>query len=307
MAGAIADAQGRILVAKRHDLAHQGGLWELPGGKLEPGERPEAGLARELREELGIEVFASRPLIRVHHDYGDRRILLDARRVDAFGGTPRGLEGQPLRWLDPQAMDPALFPAADRPILSALRLPQLLLITGPDIHDPRRFVQGLARAIDSGIRLVQLRAHGLGAADYRRLAELAFALCESGGARLLLNRHRSEAAELPRHGLHLTARCLAQLQGRPGRPGETVGASCHDGAELARAAALGLDYALLSPVKATATHPDSAPLGWGPFAELVDPVPLPVYALGGLDPTDLRVAVGHGAQGVAAVRALWPG
>jgi 8-oxo-dGTP diphosphatase len=85
-----------------------------------------------------------------------------------------------------------------------------------------------------------------------------------------------------------------------------VGASCHNGPELARAAALGLDYALLSPVRHTASHPDVTPLGWSRFAELVDPTPLPVYALGGLRVGDLDDAIRHGAQGIAAIRGLWP-
>lgn len=123
VAGALADGRGRVLVTRRPEGAHQGGLWEFPGGKLEPGETPLAGLERELAEELGIRVLASRPLIQVHHDYGDRRVLLDVHRVTAFAGTPVGREGQPLDWRHPEDMDPADFPAADRPIITALRWP----------------------------------------------------------------------------------------------------------------------------------------------------------------------------------------
>ena len=306
MAGAILDDTGRVLVTRRPDHVHQGGLWEFPGGKLEPGESPEAGLARELMEELGITVYASRPLIRIHHDYGDRHILLDVRRVDAFGGTPQGLEGQPLDWLAPEDMDPAAFPAADRPIIAALRLPPLLLITGPDPEDPDAFLGRLGRAIGGGVRLVQLRAHALDDAAYRDLALRAFDLCETASVRLLLNRDPDRVADLPRHGLHLGARQLAALDRRPGRSSDLVGASCHDAAELGRAARLGLDYALLSPVRPTATHPQARPLGWEGFAELADPAGLPVYALGGLNPTDLGDAIRHGAQGIAAIRGLWP-
>lgn len=306
MAAAIEDRQGRILVSRRPSQVHQGGLWEFPGGKLEPGETPEQGLTRELAEELGIRVFASRPLIRVHHDYGDRRILLDVRRVQAYAGEPRGLEGQPLDWLLPQTMDPAAFPAADRPIISALRLPELLLITGADPGDPRPFLARLERALGSGIRLVQLRAHGLDDASYRRLARGAFDRCEEAGARLLLNRDPDSLVGAPRHGLHLTAGRLRSLDRRPAGSQELTGASCHDAAELARAAALGLDYALLAPVKVTATHPGALALGWDGFAALADPAPLPIYALGGMDATDLTDAIHHGAQGIAAVRGLWP-
>lgn len=306
MAAAIADAQGRILVTRRPDHVHQGGLWEFPGGKLEPGEDPERGLARELAEELGIWVRESQPLIRIHHDYGDRRILLDVRRVSHYAGVPQGLEDQPVDWMHPDAMDPAVFPAADRPIITALRLPQLLLITGPDPGVPASFLSRLELALAGGIQLVQLRAHALEATAYRHLAEGAFALCQAAGARLLLNRDPCEVQGVPRHGIHLRAGALTRLGQRPGLPEDLVGASCHDAVELTRAAALGLDFALLSPVRATASHPGLPALGWTRFAELADPAPMPVYALGGLDPAYLSDAVRYGAQGIAAIRGLWP-
>jgi 8-oxo-dGTP diphosphatase len=306
MAGAIADPEARILVTRRPEHVHQGGLWEFPGGKLEPGEDPEQGLARELAEELGVRVLASRPLIRIHHDYGDRHILLDVRRVSRYEGVPQGLEGQPLAWLDPESMDPKAFPAADRPIITALRLPTLLLITGPDPQLPEAFLSRLEAALAGGIRLVQLRAHALDSAAFRHLAEGAFALCQAAGARLLLNRDPQEVEGVPRHGLHLPARILAATGQRPGRPEDLIGASCHDALELTRAAALGLDYALLSPVRATTSHPGLSHLGWTRFAELAEPAPLPVYALGGLNPQDLQDAIDHGAQGIAAIHGLWP-
>ena len=97
VAAVIRGADGRILIARRADTQHQGGLWEFPGGKVEEGEAVEVALARELREELGIEVTGSRPLIKVSHDYPDKQVLLDVREVDAFTGEPHGAEGQP--WL----------------------------------------------------------------------------------------------------------------------------------------------------------------------------------------------------------------
>ena len=91
----------------------------------------------------------------------------------------------------------------------------------------------------------------------------------------------------------------------PAGAGGLVRASCHSAPDLARTADLGLDYALLAPVQATATHPGADPLGWSRFAELADRAALPVYALGGLGPADLVTAIDHGAQGVAAIRGLW--
>lgn len=306
MAGAVADGAGRILVARRPDHVHQGGLWEFPGGKLEPGERPEQGLRRELWEELGIEVEASRPLIRIHHDYCDRRVLLDVHRVEAYAGTPVGREAQPLAWEHPEAMNPTRFPAADRPIINALRLPDRLMITGEDPGQPSAFLSRLERALAGGIRLVQLRAHGLADAAFRSLASDAYVVCERAGARLLLNRDLGAAGQLPRHGVHLTSARLMGLAARPGRVDEIVGASCHDLPQLARAAELGLDYAVLSPVEPTQSHPGAAPLGWEGFARLVDQAALPVYALGGLAPSDCAEVFVRGGQGIAAIRGLWP-
>jgi 8-oxo-dGTP diphosphatase len=305
-AGAVQDDRGRVLVTRRADHVHQGGLWEFPGGKLEPGESPEQGLARELEEELGIQVRASRPLIRVRHDYGDRQVLLDVHRVRAFEGTAHGREGQPLKWVDPREMDSGEFPLADRPIITALRLPSLYLITGDDPLDLQGFLGRLSRALSAGLRLVQLRAHRIDEVAYARLAEKAFALCERFGASLLLNRDPTHARRLPCHGLHLTSERLSALDGRPPGDWQWLGASCHDAVDLARAAELGLDYALLSPVLPTASHPDARPLGWERFAALVDRATLPVYALGGLGALELETAILRGAQGVAAIRGLWP-
>jgi 8-oxo-dGTP diphosphatase len=302
--GALLDAAGRVLVTRRPAEVHQGGLWEFPGGKLEPGEAARAALVRELREELGIEVRAARPLIRVHHDYGDRRVVLEVFLVSDFAGKPRGLEGQPLDWVAPAAMEVERFPAADKPIIDALRLPARYLITGADPADAPGFLRRLQTSLAAGIGLVQLRAHAVADVDYRGLAREAFALCEGAGAKLVLNRDPQLVADLPAHGLHLQA---AALWGQPARPGgaDLVGASCHTAADLKRAAALGLDYALLGPVMPTATHPKAATLGWSGFAALADAAALPVYALGGLSENDLQRSFGHGAQGIAAISGFW--
>ena len=307
-AGALRSADGRVLVTRRPAGVHQGGLWEFPGGKLDAGEAVRAALSRELREELGIEVRSARPLIRIHHDYGDRHVLLDVFLVTAYDGTPRGLEGQPLDWLLPSEMDPARFPAADRPIIDALRLPERYLITGAESRGETAFLDRLAAALDAGIELVQLHRHDLDDAGYTRLARAALPLCRAAGARLLLNRAPEQAATLARQlgadGLHLRAEALSRLASRPAGC-RLVGASCHDAAELRRAEMLGLDYALLGPVLPTASHAEATPLGWAGFATLADTAALPVYALGGMRAAHLPVSFEHGAQGIAAITGLW--
>jgi len=303
--GAISDPQGRILLTRRPDHVHQGGRWEFPGGKLEPGETLGRGLQRELYEELGIHVGRSSPLIRVHHDYGDRHVLLDVHRVTDFAGEPHGREGQPLRWVHPQAMDADEFPAADRPIINALRLPDRMLITGSDPGRVGEFLGRLERALVSGVRLVQLRTPGLEADTYRTLVTAAAVVCREHGARMVAN-PPVVLPELPAGvGLHLNGRRLLAARERPLGLDRLVGASCHDARELQRAQALGLDYVLLSPVLPTASHPHVPPLGWERFTELVESVALPVYALGGMQSSHIEAAKACGGQGIAAIGALW--
>ena len=119
--GVILDAANRILITRRHDEAHQGGLWEFPGGKVEPDESVECALARELREELGIEPGDVASLVVVEHDYGDKSVLLDVHTVRNFSGDARGLEGQPLQWVTVDELHEYEFPEANLPIAEAIR------------------------------------------------------------------------------------------------------------------------------------------------------------------------------------------
>jgi len=117
--GVILNEARQILISKRAIDSHQGGLWEFPGGKVEPGETLEQGLLRELKEELGIEVSQTSPLLQVHHDYGDKRVLLDVCVVWTFTGKARGLEGQALQWVAVEDLVNFQFPAANEPIIDA--------------------------------------------------------------------------------------------------------------------------------------------------------------------------------------------
>lgn len=118
--GIVAGADGTVLITRRSDDVHQGGLWEFPGGKVEHGESAIEALGRELHEELGIMLRAAEPLLQVDHTYPDRRVLLDVWRVTDFRGEPHGREGQPLVWVSPDEMEHFAFPAADAPIVAAL-------------------------------------------------------------------------------------------------------------------------------------------------------------------------------------------
>jgi len=302
----LRDGDGRVLLAKRPDHAHQGGLWEFPGGKVEPGEDVVAALRREAHEELGVEVAAERPLIQVVHHYGDRSVLLDVHCVTAFLGTPHGREGQPLAWVHPESLSDYPMPAADVPIVAAIRLPERLLITGQAPTDPDRFLQRLDRSLGRAeIGIVQFRATQLPRSEWLALAERALAVCRRHRARMVVNGTPEDALALGADGVHLNSARLAGCEQRPGPEGWLVGASCHGAPELAHAGGLGLDYALLSPVLPTASHPGAPHLGWTRFAALVREASLPVYALGGMTEAMLPEAWGHGAQGVAAIGGYW--
>ncbi len=302
----IGDRDGRILIARRARHLHQGGLWEFPGGKLEPGEGVRDALRRELREELGIVVEQARPLIRIHHAYPEYSVLLDTWRVTGYHGEPFGREGQPLRWVRPERLPDYPVPAANRAIVSAVRLPQRYLITPePPVDDLTGFLSRLERALRGGVRLIQLRSRKLGGEAYRQLAQRMLELAHRHQARLLLNTEPQQAAALGADGVHLTSERLLSLQQRPLDDTFLIGASCHDERELARAAAIGADFAVLGAVLPTSSHPGVSPLGWERFTQLVEGARLPVFALGGMGPGHLDRVLSSGSQGIAAIRALW--
>ncbi len=301
--GVVRDDLGRVLVARRSLDRHQGGRWEFPGGKVERPESVTTALRRELAEELGITVGECRPLIRIAHDYGDRHVVLEVRAVDRWSGEPTGLEGQPLAWRMPDELAPDDFPAANRGIIAALRLPGHYVISA-DCDDPADWLATLDRVLAAGERLIQFRVRLRGGAR-RALAEEAVARCRAAGARLLVNGDVALARLIEADGVHLNAAELSVLQERPLAPDQWVAASCHDTAELRRAAALGVDFAALSPVAETASHPGACPIGWAAFRELTADAPFPVYALGGMTPADEAMARREGGQGVAGISGFW--
>lgn len=117
--GVIRNPRGEILISRRPPDVHQGGLWEFPGGKVEPGESVIQALERELLEELGIRIASCRALLEVAHDYLDKAVLLDVWLVESFRGEPAGREGQALAWCLPERLHRYRFPAANTAIVDA--------------------------------------------------------------------------------------------------------------------------------------------------------------------------------------------
>ena len=305
-AAVIRGTDGKILIARRADSQHQGGLWEFPGGKVEAGESVEMALGRELQEELGITVESARPLIKVQHDYPDKQVLLDVWEVSSFTGQPHGAEGQPLAWVTQRELADYEFPAANEPIVAAARLPDQYLIT-PDRLETPQLLRGLKKAVADGIKLVQLRAPNGYDPKYRDLAVDATGLC-AGKAQLMLKGPLEWLGDFPSAGWHLTAAQLRKYaaKGRPLSKDRWLAASCHNAEELALAEHMDVDFVTLSPVLPTQTHPDAQPLGWEQVQQLIAGFSKPVFLLGGLGPDDRQQAWAIGAQGVAGIRAFWP-
>ncbi len=304
-AGVITDRQGRVLVSRRADDTHQGGLWELPGGKCEEGETAWQTLVRELSEELGIRVEAARPLIGIKHDYQDRSVYLDVWQILRYSGEPDGLEGQPLQWLPADALPTLDMPEADKPVINAIRLSSEYLITpGPD-QGTEIFLQQLDIVLQQGIRLVQLRAPKLSEQAYAELAQQVVPLCHQHDAWILLNRRYDLVESLGADGVHISSQQLQTVTQRPLAESLWVAASCHHREDLRRAEQIGADFCVLSPVNATSSHPEVLPLGWQNFSQLVQECRLPVFALGGMQRSDTEQAHRSGGQGVAAISGLW--
>ena len=239
----------------------------------------------------------------------DKRLVLDVRHV-RFSGTPKGLDGQALAWVPPHKLASYPMPPADRPVVAALLQPDRYLVTPAPGDDDGAWLASLRQALArGGLRRVQLRAPGLDPARWSRLAMQASALCREAGIECLLNGEIALAERL-QLGVHLRAAQLhepgiaAALDALKSRGG-LLGASCHGIEDLLRAEMLGCAFAVLGPVQATPTHPDATGIGWDAFAGLRERVSLPIYAIGGLGMGDVEAARAHGAQGIAAIRALW--
>lgn len=120
---ALTDPDGRVLLAQRPEGKALAGLWEFPGGKIEPGESPEMCLVRELAEELGVDTWESclAPLTFASHRYDEFHLLMPLYVCRRWSGTAMGREGQALAWVKPLEMKDYPMPPADRPLIAALR------------------------------------------------------------------------------------------------------------------------------------------------------------------------------------------
>lgn len=308
VAAVLKQPDGRVLLARRPPGKAYAGYWEFPGGKVEPGESLAAALTRELQEELGVQVsLASRWITRVF-TYPHATVRLNFFRVFDWQGEPHPREGQILSWQRPDAVEITPLLPANFPILKALTLPDVLGISHAETLGVDTFLARLDVALHNGLRLIQLRDKSLPEAARLHLARETVRRAHAHGARVVINGSADLALAANADGVHLDSTAASQLSNRPDwaqSESFLIGVSCHTAQELAHAATLEADYALLSPVLPTLTHPGATTLGWDAFAALAAASPIPVYGLGGLARDDVALAQSHGAHGVGLLRGAW--
>ena len=293
----------QFLLARRPAGRVYAGYWEFPGGKVEPAEPTAAALARELREELAITVTCAYPWITREYVYPHAHVRLNFFRVVGWVGEPISRESQVLSWQSVESLSVAPLLPANGPIVRALSLPPVLAITDASERGEQTLLARLDAALERGLRMVMVREKQMPRERLCALAGTILDRCRRHGALMLVNSDDAQARDLGADGVHLTAARLMRTSSRPDFA--WCGASCHDEIELARAAQLQLDYAVLGPVQATSSKPAAVPIGWERLGRLLQGYPLPVYALGGMRLDDLRAACTAGAHGVAMIRGAW--
>ena len=296
-------SDGRVLLAERPKGKVSGGFWEFPGGKFEIAEDARRALARELHEEVGIEIETAYPWMTFDHAYDDKVVRLHVFRVLSWRGTPHGREGQRIAWEDPAAVTvEPLLPANGR-VLQALNLPPVYAVTHARKYGLSAFMPRLAAALEAGVRLVQVREPWMTSEQLAQFARRVTALARRYQAQVLVNGDVAAAVRADADGVHLQAEQLMRLSAPP-----AIGfwaASCHRPEELAQAARLRANFVVVSQVLRTASHPGRAGLGWDRFAAMTRNCPMPVYALGGMRLDLLEQAMRHGAHGVALLSEVW--
>ncbi len=291
--GVVLRPDGAVLLADRPAGKPYAGYWEFPGGKIEPGEDVQQALARELHEELGIDIGTALPWFTFEYDYPHAYVRLHFRRVFDWRGTPHAREGQQLAFVDPAGVVPQpLLPAAI-PALRWLTLPTLCLRSNAQQVGQARFIQALDARLAQGLRLLWLDEPGMAARDFGVLLDAAVVRCRAHGAQVFVTHGAAVASQAD--GVVLAADALAQISARP--DARWVAALVDGDAALQHARRLGCDAVIAEPVLPAPGMPSPA-LGWHGFSALAAQAAMPVIAAGGLASSDLQHAQFAGAHGI---------
>lgn len=297
VAGILRTPEG-ILLAQRPENKQHAGLWEYPGGKVEQGESQFEALKREWHEELGMLVESATHF----YTLSNAEIELNVWSIQAYRGQAEGREGQAIQYSSVQALKNLPMPGLDDRITHALTLPESLAITAPNWQSFSKFKHCLNASIQQGIRHVLFRPVNP-QKDLEDWGNYAYEKLDEVGGQLILH-EKSGLKQTAAHGIHISQASL--MEQKLFRTDLPCSASCHDEHSLNQAEKMGCQFALLSPVKPTHSHPELTGLGWRAFSALSQTVNIPVLALGGLQCSDLSQAKLHHGLGVAGIRGFWP-
>lgn len=294
-----------VLISKRSAGQHLAGYWEFPGGKIENNEDVLSALTRELSEELGIDVCKAKSFTAISYDYPDKIVLLDVWKVFEWSGEPASLENQEIRWVHIGDLKNYKFPDANKHIIQSILLDPFYVISQESYTDYAYLLSVTEKCFAAGLRIFQLRLKTEKNKIFDDVVNSLSALAKQYSAKLILNGTVSDIKKYPIDGLHMSSSEIRKYASRPISEDLILGASCHNEQELIKAAELNVNYAFISPVQITNSHPDAAAIGWEQFASLARKVPFPIYALGGMSPVEMKTAIAYGAYGIAMIGAIW--
>ena len=293
----VQSSDGRVLVAERTARQVSAGYWELPGGKIEPGETPAQAAARELVEETGLQPTGLTRWITYEHQFPTRRLRLHFFRASGWEGTAHGREGQRLAWVDPHAPHVGPLLASNDRALFALALPPTYLLADYSAKgSPDDFLHRLRGHLLDGARLIRVRLPKVTPGQAATLLTRVSALASDFKRVRILTASAMDSRRAGLAGVHSPARELRRLTARPSV--SIWAATCHDQADISHAVSLGADFVVLSPVLTDPEQPQFMAHGWGALGRMAAASPIGIYAQGGLGAAEVPAAVQAGAAGV---------
>ncbi|MFT5395785.1 MAG: 8-oxo-dGTP diphosphatase [Gammaproteobacteria bacterium] len=295
----------KVLISKRSNNQHLAGHWEFPGGKVECNENVSSALKRELFEELGITVIKAEAYTSISHDYADKKVLLHVWKVSEWCGQPESRESQDICWASISDLNNYKFPDANKYIIQSILLTPMYVISKESYEDYSNLYSVAEECFVSGLKIFQLRLKKDNNKSFQNIVKTLSEVASRYDAKLILNGLATDIDKYPIDGIHLNTSELTKHKNRPISEEHILGTSCHNEEELIKAAEINVNYAFLSPVQLTASHPEAIAIGWERFRSLINEVNFPIYALGGMLPSDLQTAKNYGAYGIAMLGAIW--
>ncbi|MCF6225438.1 MAG: Nudix family hydrolase [Xanthomonadales bacterium] len=307
VAGIIRAEENKTLLCQRLPGTHLEGLWEFPGGKIEAGESPAQALSRELKEELGIDIITSIPVMTVHHQYPDKTVELLIREVYGWEGEVSPCDGQSLDWICVDKLPDIAMPEADKPVLKLLKLDALYRLS-PVYKTTNEYLEFTRKALKTHSKFIQLCVgilpknqllqllEGINKLKHREDAIISLSCCADE-----INLDMANQLD----GLHLSAAQLDSLKKKPKGLKGYLFATCHNTKDISQAEKIGVDMLCLSPLYSSDSklglESAEEPLGEELFAKLAAKTNIPVYAMGGAAPKDQTKIRQLGASGIAGV------